>query len=164
MAAVECSRLDRERLKALYCSSDTARAVFDYLRSREPGANETTLDGLTAGLSENGEAISRSDVLELFRELEGLGFGKFIVGRRGRDSRFRWAVDPVDLAAIAAEDGRPRETVRAGKGTVDASGEGTITHRYVLRPGFVVDLTLPGDLSGAEASRLADFIRTLPFD
>jgi hypothetical protein len=35
---------------------------------------------------------------------------------------------------------------------------------FTLRPDLVVAFELPRDLSGREASRLADFIRTLPFE
>ncbi len=45
-----------------------------------------------------------------------------------------------------------------------AKDAGTIGHRFVLRPDFQVQLELPQDLNQREANRLAEFIRTLPFE
>ena len=42
--------------------------------------------------------------------------------------------------------------------------EGSIEHRYQLRPDRQVLLVLPADLTAREAGRLAEFIKTLPFD
>ena len=39
-----------------------------------------------------------------------------------------------------------------------------IKHSYRLRPDFIVQIELPADLNAREAERLADFIKTLPFE
>lgn len=38
------------------------------------------------------------------------------------------------------------------------------THGFQLRPDLLVSFRLPADLTTPEAARLADFIKTLPFD
>ena len=39
-----------------------------------------------------------------------------------------------------------------------------ITHRFVIRPGYTVEVNLPADFSDVEARRLARFVIALPFD
>jgi hypothetical protein len=46
----------------------------------------------------------------------------------------------------------------------DVHTTGTISHRFVLRPDFRVDVDLPADMTQAEARRLAAFITSLPFE
>ena len=42
-------------------------------------------------------------------------------------------------------------------------GPATLTHRFNLRPDLEIQFQLPTDLDDAEAERLSEFIRTLPF-
>ncbi|HYI12734.1 MAG TPA: hypothetical protein VEK57_27035 [Thermoanaerobaculia bacterium] len=91
------------------------------------------------------------------------GAGTFIVGRNQRPTRFHHTVDAVTLANAARGEG---EGV-AGADTPPLAGGGdaaaVIDHRYVLRPDFHITVRLPTDLTKTEATRLAEFIRTLPF-
>ncbi|MEE9269767.1 MAG: hypothetical protein V3V49_05840 [Candidatus Krumholzibacteria bacterium] len=163
MAALACTDFDREKVQELYCSDVVAQAVFDYLKDHGAGTRETTLEGVENGLTEQGKKVSRSELIDFFKTLEALSLGTFIVGRRGRASRFRWSVNPAELAVVASggiEDGDAAGS-EGGNGGSEAE---TITHQYVLRPGFILKLRLPVDLSNEEASRLAGFLRSLPFE
>jgi hypothetical protein len=40
---------------------------------------------------------------------------------------------------------------------------GVLEHQLWIRPGYQIELVLPADLSGAEAERLANWARSLPF-
>jgi hypothetical protein len=46
----------------------------------------------------------------------------------------------------------------------EEEGEPLLRHTYRLRPDVVVDFDLPRSLTPAEAERLAQYIRTLPFE
>ncbi|MFQ5511989.1 MAG: hypothetical protein ACE5EO_09085 [Candidatus Krumholzibacteriia bacterium] len=167
MATLECTDVDRSKVRELYCSDVVAQTVFDYLKSHGAGASETKLDDVEHGLAEGGAAPSRSELIDFFKALEELGLGTYIVGRRGRTSRFRWATDPVEAAVVAA-GGAPHAGDSgmddAGSDGADGALTGTITHEFVLRSDFTVKLMLPADLSTDEASRLAGFVKTLPFE
>jgi hypothetical protein len=41
---------------------------------------------------------------------------------------------------------------------------GLEAHPYCLRQGLTIQLNLPDDLTGAEATRLGEFIKTLPLE
>ena len=41
--------------------------------------------------------------------------------------------------------------------------KGFLNHSLWVRPGFQIDLTLPGDITEAEAERLSVMIRAIPF-
>ena len=41
--------------------------------------------------------------------------------------------------------------------------KGMLEHQLWVRPGYRIELTLPADLSAAEAERLANWARSLPF-
>jgi hypothetical protein len=45
-----------------------------------------------------------------------------------------------------------------------SDGAHELTHTFRLRPDLPVSFVLPIDLTTSEAARLADFIKTLPFD
>ncbi|MCW5869147.1 MAG: hypothetical protein KIS61_17945 [Candidatus Eremiobacteraeota bacterium] len=40
---------------------------------------------------------------------------------------------------------------------------GVLEHQLWIRPGYHIELVLPADLTGAEAERLANWARSLPF-
>ena len=63
------------------------------------------------------------------------------------------------------EAGEAAKTTSNGA-VIAASGKtarGLLTHQLWVRPGFCIELSLPGDLSQAEAERLSIMIRALPF-
>ncbi|MGH9344687.1 MAG: hypothetical protein ACRD19_13120, partial [Terriglobia bacterium] len=72
----------------------------------------------------------------------------------------------TSVGKAAAGEDVPLETISeeerelAGK----FSEEEVEIYAFPLRPNLKVELELPIDLSFMEASRLADFIKTLPFD
>lgn len=103
-------------------------------------------------LERHGERVERAEVVEFLKSMSKHGYGNYIVGRKGWDTRLEWNERIHDL---------PVE----GNGSLPAQPTSqTIDHKFVLRPGFEVSLVLPEDLSSREAERLGDFIKTLPFD
>jgi hypothetical protein len=123
----------------------------------------------------------RKQATQGWRLLAKHGYGRFVSGRRGGHSRFAFNYgarerlrEQLDVAmepttTIAAEPGPVRRAIlakraHAGAGAGVAAAPSTITHHYVLRPGLLVELPLPADLTAVEAARLARFVESLPFD
>lgn len=99
--------------------------------------------------------LSRNTVIRCFHFLERTSCGRFVVGRRGRESRFEWWVSMKELAHLCLEVAEPSTEMDE-----DADFVG---HEYRLRPDLTIGFQLPSDLTEREAKRLADFVRTLPF-
>jgi hypothetical protein len=59
---------------------------------------------------------------------------------------------------------RATATIRPLAGEPDEPCDTLLEHQFRLRRDVRVSFRLPADFNSAEASRLADFIKTLPFD
>ncbi len=151
-------------LRALYSGNPIAKATFDYFASRDRNATETKTDRLEAVIANQGVRVGRSEVIRVMRKLEEAGCGKYVEGRHGHPSRFEWSVELKSVAEVAK--GGAISVGRLDDEDADSAVTAAVTdievHPYRLRQGLTVQLNLPVDLSTAEASRLADFIKTLP--
>jgi len=96
--------------------------------------------------------VERDAVVQFIKELGKAGYGEFIIGRRGYKTRFEWSLDSLELANLYGEN------------AIESKESHTIEHSFVLREDFRVTLKLPSDLSTTEASRLASFISSIPFE
>ena len=148
-------------MQALYNESAEAKAILDHFASRERNWRETTIDRLCWNLHQDGNAVSRGDVVRFFRRLEELGWGQFVPGRRGHQSRFEWTVGLVDVGRAAAGEAVKIEAAPANQAAEPV--EDLLEHRFRLRKELDVPFRLPSDLTSIEAARLAAFIQTLPF-
>ncbi len=158
--------VDSNRLRLLYDNDDAARALLEHFANRKNDSRLTTVENLQRVGTRTGIELSRQQVISVLQSLESAGCGDFIVGRRGKSSRFIWKVSTAAVGDLArgaqvhrSELSRPTESVFSGE-------EGDIVvHQYHLRPGLKpVRLELPIDLTVTEAARLAMFITTLPLD
>jgi hypothetical protein len=85
--------MDETRLREMYKSDRVARAFFDHMVRRERNQSMTEVEHILVLLNAHGEnRFSRRDITELFKELQQLGCGRFVPGRRGSPSRFVWDV------------------------------------------------------------------------
>jgi hypothetical protein len=141
----------------------STRKLFDWA-AKQGFPKESTVDQI-----ERGAKLDRAYVIYAMKELGQLGFGRFVVGRRGNDSRMVWKVRLGDLGRCAQGETvefdepeltpvLPRESETATEGAQD------IVHFYQLRPDRKLSLSLPSDLTPREARRLANFILSLPFE
>lgn len=162
------SVIDIRRLKALYADSGFNKSVFQFFAQRGRTSSETTVERMLQVLQQTGvETGSRKDVLELFRGLEEAHCGEFVIGRRGHSSRFLWRVSLIDVGKVAAGEVAPIGTLTNASERLAIEEEvrtSWLEHAYNLRPDSRVTLSLPADLTKQEAGRLADFVRSLPFD
>ena len=105
----------------------------------------------------------------LCEQLEELGYGDYIIGRRGKSTRFEWSERATDVAqqvidtvgvslAALAEVG----SAEVDEDDSDIEADDSLLHSYWLRPDLSVEIELPPDLTPDEALRLAVFILTLP--
>ena len=98
--------------------------------------------------------VERTAVVEGFQELERVGAGKFVVGRRGKHSRFQWKVGlDTDMTPTT------RAQVRAGD-----DSPAMLEHTFHVRPGVVATFKLPDDISRSEAERLSQLLLAIPFE
>jgi len=154
--------VDVKELQKLYKDSPQARAVLDHFASRERNWTTTTVGRIQWNVGTAGTAVSRGDVIDVFKALEDAGCGKFKVGRKGWESRFEWTAQMVSVGqAASGEPVKVEEVTKEEMGGEEA--EIALRHSYRLRPDISVTLELPRNLTTVEAERLAQFIRSLPF-
>ncbi len=91
-------------IRALYDENPHATRLFDWTASLERDAYETTVERLSQKLE-----ISRGEAISLARKLEEAGCGRFIVGRKGWSSRFRWEYSRVSLGQVASGEAEELE-------------------------------------------------------
>ncbi len=150
-------------IRKLYASNPCAKAILDQFALRQQDRLEVSVDRLQQLLTSDGHEFPRPEIIEVLRALEATGAGKFVVGRKGHESRFARTVRLSELGRAARGEGTDGALDRAVQAAEPNPTGDPVNHRFVLRPGFVVGIALPGDLSASEATRLADFIKTLPF-
>lgn len=159
------NKVDIKKLKDIYSKNPAARATLDEFARRERNRTETKVDNLLY-LKVANRPITRGEIIQVFQEFERIGCGTFIVGRKGHPSRFQWTVGLPSVGKAAAGEDVPLDVIsEEEREQADELPEGELeTYAFPLRPNLKVELQLPTDLSSAEASRLADFIKALPFD
>lgn len=161
--------INLKELRRLYSTDTCARALLDHISQRRYNSFESTVDRLEAVLKREGADCSRRDVVGALRSLEQLKCGTFVMGRRGQASRFQWGVEMIGVGKAARgeetmveplkqEEARPEDTEEKEGATR------SIRHTFNLRPDYTVTVDLPSDFSQKEALRLAEFVKTLPFD
>jgi hypothetical protein len=93
-----------EQLRNLYSRNRLARALLDATAERTLRAwRETALSTACAELHEKlGECPPKKMVIEVFKELHGLGVVRHIVGRSGHQTRIEWVYRSTSVAAVAA--------------------------------------------------------------
>ncbi len=149
------------KLKTLYDGDDHAREFFNAMSQKVRFSNETT-----AEKAENCTSLSYSDVLALFKRLDKIGAGDYLVGRRGAATRIVWKHSLKEMVEIARARGEKSARMGSGekKGRSDASKLQPVDHSFILRENFKVALRLPVDLNASESERLSAWVKTLPFD
>lgn len=144
-------------------SSGVAKAFFEQLATRVKNYRTTTVDHAVRLIGRD-----RREVVEMFKQMEELGLGSFIVGRRTGVSRFEWSVGMVETAqaALGGKDDIAIEPLESSELELEEFPEEedseSMQHSFVLRRDLTVSLNLPLDLNTQEAERLSKFILTLP--
>jgi hypothetical protein len=159
------------RLKKLYSSGVVATAVIAYFfKNRHTTDSEVNVDDLQEKLQQENNEVSRQEVIDVLKGLQELGLGRFWTGRRGKPSRFQPYGSFASLSRLVIDESsgyaeEDKNTSSLELQDLDKEvGSNSITHLYMLRPNYQVEVQLPGDFNASEAERLAAYIKTLPFD
>ncbi len=146
-------------LKKFYRSSNVAQAFFDLIAQRKNDQQEMTVERAIDSL---GNYFDRREVVDLFKRLQGLGCGTFVLGRHTRRSRFVWGVSMISVGRAAK--GEISEVEEITEVDEEEIGPEVIVHTYHIRPDFPIEMALPVDLTQREADRLAMFFKSLSFE
>jgi hypothetical protein len=167
------SEIDRQKLRNAY-RSPHMKLVMDYFAtSPKDNDMEIEVDILEEYFKDN-PFFGRASIIDSFKILEKLGWGYFIIGRKGGKSRFRSTIAGIssigriashtpEKEAMEVEDSELSLTNEQGLYKSEKEVNNLLSHAYYLRENFVINLELPGDLTVVEAERLAGHIKTLPF-
>ena len=155
------------QLRKLYQEDRSAKSLLDWLAGRQNSAQMTNVE---RAVQVTGE--SYGDIVTVFRKLDNAGLGRFMVGRKGHKTRIEWSFDVKSLgnAARGSSMGLKEAPERGisdadeDSGGQDVDDSTLLSHEFQVRPDFKLMLVLPADLSAREADRIANWIRTLPFD
>ena len=156
--------IDNQRLQRLFSSDACARAFLTHSAQRGRNQTTTSVDRALTNLQNAGHEYNRSQLLDVFRELESCGCGDFVVGRRGWRSRFDWSSSVIDVGRAAG--GATIEIQPLDSSNTETTEDATdwLTHTFHLRPGVEITIELPMDFTPDEAGRVSSFVQTLPFD
>lgn len=146
------------RLREVYNSGVSAKAILDDFASRTNGQRVTKVDQVLNRLANAN--VQRWETIALFRKLEELEHGKFIEGRKGHPSRFVWSSNPIEVGKAAQGETTPITPVSIDTGPDESFAE-IRTYIFPLRSGMDAKLDVPTDMTAREAERLAAFLRTL---
>lgn len=145
-------------------SEPVASAIFDYLATRQRHTSALTVDRAVKAVP----GTTKSEMISVFRELEKIGLGVLLLGRKGGKTRLSWSVAPTDIekARTGELDPIPLSVDDSDEfdEDEDENEEGLITHTYRLRKDLLISIKLPEDLTDKEASRLGQWLATVPFD
>jgi hypothetical protein len=166
IGAAMTSRRAIKFIQECYTDPDNPEAtlLFDWAAKRG-GSRQSTVSEVMKGAG-----LDRAYVIGAMKQLDDRKFGKFIVGRRNKESRMTWDVDLGELGKIAQGLAEDFEDPALSHGfsprapDVPGAGLDDILHVFHLRPELRISLKLPSNLTAAEARRLADFILSLPFE
>jgi len=153
--------VDLAKLRKIYKNDGTARALLDHFAERERFFTETTVERLRQNLEARGVPASAAQIRQSLDALEKIGAGELRIGRKGHQTRFVWAVNNVQLGVAAR--GESEQVDSANGAMAEPAGAQFLTHEFRLRPDVVLRLETPFDLTANEASRISDWVRTLPF-
>jgi hypothetical protein len=153
--------MNNDILKSLFEQNIMARMLVQGLPQDAKAWTVTTSQSAIKILSSLKIPINSSQITELFRKFERCGCGRFIIGRRGRLSRFRWNTDLAAIAKFISAEIHV-QTSSPVDHMDDATGAGMLNHQFHLRQNLTITFDLPADLSSGDAQRISKFIESLP--
>lgn len=166
--------INPNKLAEIAHQSELAKAVFETLADMGKARPTTDLGRFKARLKDAyPREINYTDLLEVFKALQGAGLGKLILSRDMAKAphRFQWHHDNVEVgrAGVSANSVQQHHQHRfnvgaratgSGASSQGTGPEGALLLSYPLR-GSLYSLQLPADLSKGEASELCAFIQRL---
>ena len=96
--------LDSASVRMAYLEDQEVRLVIDHFGQRERNQRVTPVDTLVPALQRAKTPLSRLAVIRVLRSLDALGLGRFIPGRKGRQTRFEWRVETLFVRSRVLEE------------------------------------------------------------
>lgn len=159
-----------------YKQNAIAKSVLDRFASLNENVYSINVTELESHVSSVEKA--RPQIIEFLKSLAAGKWGTFVTGRRGHDSRFESRLSLKKIGRLAGgypdeEDTEPDTgdlPSTNGVSWADEVAAGTsavpkiLKHRFLLRPDYAINIDLPVNMTNAEATRFAEFIKSLPFN
>jgi hypothetical protein len=145
------------------------RAEASALRKLALASSDGQRSVVLASQIEEDEVCYRAEAVERLKAWEQYGWGKLIVGRRGRPTRFQLSSAIIKILKgsrtpgpqnAASNTGPIGKTADSAKDTPDAAK--LVVHQFQLRADLKIEVNVPADLTDREATRLARFVESLP--
>jgi hypothetical protein len=152
-----------DQLRKFYDENPDAKRIFDALARRKNDRSELQVSAIERDTSQEGQSVARRFITDFFWEMEKMSLGRLIVGRRGKQTRLRWAVQMSEVVSAAKGSSSPPSERHNGARVHgdEPPAVSELAHQYPLRRGYVAQIRLPSDLSKPEADRLTRFIQSL---
>ena len=147
-------------LQDLYESNQAARSLLDYYAERERSSKKTSVDRAEFVTGED-----YYDLVAVFKKLESIGVGKFLVGRKGHESRMVWDYDVVSIGQAAQSKEDELEPVPKDAEENDGREDEVKMkdHEFYLRPDLKLSLTLPDNFTVEDANKMKAWIDFIIF-
>lgn len=154
MTSIFNDEIDEDCLREKYKADPLFRTLADFLASQATDESYLSVPQLCERMAQAGVAVRRTDIIRALQSLSG-ECGRFIVGRKGYDSRFDFHAPSTMIGKIASGQESKRAMVEPPR---------MLAHKFRLRADLEISFELPADLSKREVARISEFLKTLPFD
>jgi hypothetical protein len=144
-------------LRESYRTWPPTRRFVQWAREAPTTPDETPTAELAKRLG-----LNAAEAKELFKGIEELELGKFIVGRHAHPSRLRWHCTLSSIAAVAIGEADTFEPTGRGAAPKRDATSQLIEYVFQLRRDLKIKLSLPADFSQQDIVRLTAFLQTLP--
>lgn len=164
--------MNKQLLVDLYAHVATAQTMLNWLADNDVNeAKPTLVEEMFEICKEKDPELKKDEVTQVMRALNDMGAGDYVIGRRGKPSRFEWKVNPSELAQIAKgslSEASPvanftSKTNRASK-KKKVAGPKMASHGFRLREDLTISFDLPEDITSAETERLSRMLAAIPFE
>ena len=163
--------MKHEQIRRFSKNDPSAKTFLTWLKD-QPNSIKT----LGVSKAEDATKLDYYELVAIFKELEKVGAGTFIVGRKGHDSRIVWKYDTRSIGKGAIK-GLSEFDMALGRGyqkvpedAIDLLGPqksenkpGATKHSFNLRKNFQIDLELPDDVTEHELKRLKSWLDLLVY-
>lgn len=133
---------------------DIGPIVWNHLTRKYPDAREISVDDLEASISAEGNRYTRNyHLIPALQAWSAKGFGRFVVGRRRSPTRISF---PKSVRLMGDP---PSAEVDS---SVVLKEPPMLDLPLPLRPGVVVRIQVPADVTSQECERICRFVQLIP--
>lgn len=141
-------------LSKVATSSRASDVVFKYLAGRDRAAWTSNLGRMFNEVTANGSNVSRDAFNKVFEDLQKVGAGTIVLGRRGGANRFVWSYNFREAAI------QTLSSLEATKKTAAKALEAKAPAQSAKAEGTVIQITLPSGVSIEDIKALIELAKT----